>query len=183
MLCEKKNRNEREEMPQPFSISVSLILLGAFAGTLGTIAWKYIDGRMERRRESKNLMAAFYGEISSIVEIISGLDLVNDVELALKNLAASGTPRNLDLSVKQDYFGVYKNNLNRLGLLESDLAKNICVFYTYGLAVIEYLNDLSTDKWAQATTATEAEEAIRRLLILLKIHKMEGIKVLLRLEQ
>jgi hypothetical protein len=115
------------------------VIVGAvisFMSTLSIQAWTH-------RRERKSLHGALVGEISAILEIIRRRNYIPTLQEVIARMEEGGVSTPFVVSVTQEYFSVYKNNVSRLGLLRPPLPQKIATFYTLCFSIVEDLKSIS----------------------------------------
>lgn len=119
-------------------------LLTFAGGLLGT----YLIQRAQRRAETESLASAFYGEITASLLTIERRQYIQILETKLEELKKEGKREFSYFEITESSFGVYENNIGKIGLLPNPLPEKIFIFYgllTTALYDLASLNKLKSD--------------------------------------
>ncbi len=123
-------------------ISIIQVLIGGILTFLGGIVGNQLLHIRQRKNDRENLSATFAGEISAILWIINRRNYIREIEVALDGMRHGKRVRFTGLIVR-DYLLVYKQNVGKLGVLDSPLSNEIVTFYTYVNALLEDNGELA----------------------------------------
>lgn len=123
-------------------ISIIQVLIGGILTFLGGIVGNQLLHIRQRKNDRENLSATFAGEISAILWIINRRNYIREIEIALDGMRNGKRVRFTGLIVR-DYLLVYKQNVGKLGVLDSPLSNEIVTFYTYVNALLEDNGELA----------------------------------------
>ncbi len=154
------------------------IILGAIIGAIATGIIQLGLKIYERLQEASSLRAALLGEVSAILEIVKVLKVEEYLSEIQKSFGEQTGKDRIYLTVKEDYFLVYKANINRLGLLNSKLAEDISTFYTFCFSGMEHLNELSNQDWMGRIEKEEGHRKLENLFSLLFKIREKGNNIL-----
>jgi hypothetical protein len=113
--------------------NIALLLsavLGAMAGGMISLIVEY----RKRRMETVSLANAFYGEIKALLSKVEKRDYIPML------LAAAKQKKFIAIEAKQNYFEVYENNCDRIGMLPPHLTYEITKFYIFAKAFVDDAN-------------------------------------------
>ena len=132
------------------------VLLSAFVG--GAIGFFASWGMkiVERRHERLALANALAGEIGAIVEIVERREYLEDVRKTITQIRATHQVLIFRVRVSQNVFSVYEANALQVGLLPTNVARDVARFYILAKSLIE---EVTTD---DSSPRAEAE-ALRGL--------------------
>ncbi len=102
-------------------------ILGAFASGLFGI----ISEKSRHRQEVLSIANAFYGEVKAILEKVERRGYIQILRQAEKD------KKFIHIDAKQNYFEVFANNCERIGLVPADLTFEITKFYIFAKAFVE----------------------------------------------
>lgn len=128
----------------PQEITLASTALGGILGLAGGIGGSYYIEKWKNDRFSKNIAWAFYGEISSICELIRHREYVEFFKDLSNELNKGSEVNRKAMKADNEYFNIYKSNANNIGVLAPGLPEKIVSFYTYGTAVLEDIHSLSS---------------------------------------
>ena len=160
---------KRDETWYQVGTTLIAVLAGAIVSFIASIlfqAWLH-------RRERKSLQGAFVGEISALLDIIQRRNYIDGLKKIIEDVEQTGQPMSFHLSVSHEYFGVYKNNTSRLGILKHPLPQKIATFYTQCFSILEQVKDSTVLPTAQASLI-----ALEELLSLFKSTTELGAAIL-----
>ena len=143
-------------------------LLGGVLSLLGGfLSPTYID-HIRSKREARNLALAFSGEILALKRIVETRRYIEDLRTCVNNIRQTGEPIYFSVSIRKEYFQVYKENVSRIGLLKPPLPESIAMFYTQAQSILEDMEDFNN--WTKMEQLGQ-ENLLRRyeeVLILLE---------------
>ena len=132
-----------------------LPLIGVLLGAVLSLAGGYVstllvENRREKR-ESRNLALAFKGELVALRKIVEERKYIEALKAAIDFIQKHNQPYHITVKVRHQYFNVYKNNVNKIGTLNSPLPEWIATFYTQANAVLEDLESYCDGTYATAS--------------------------------
>jgi len=120
-------------------------LLGVVTGGLITTGASYFLESSRERRESASLAAAFKGELRAIQQIVTRRKYIETLREIVEYIDTTGNDfPALGVRIEQEYFGVYKANVSKIGKLPSPLPERIATFYAMTFALLEDFKIAST---------------------------------------
>ena len=133
------------------------VALGGSIGVAGSIVsnWFLESYRRERLKESAAL--AFRGEISSLLILIDRRDYINHLKSVKAYMEENREVRNFSFYAEREYFFVYKNYIDKIGLFSNPLPYKITKFYTLASALLEDVERINK----QGLLTANVDEAIR----------------------
>ena len=163
--------------------------VGAFVGFSGLIITAFVvyglnkrQRRWEMNEERKSLAAAFLGEILAILRIVEYREYVASFQAFLPHLEAGERIELPTISVKQDYFDVYRGNVNRLGLLPAGTAEEVAFHYTRMKSIVEDFDNIGSGRLSDLEPAAQAAY-LRSLVVLLTETMTAGTILIERLAE
>ena len=128
------------EVVSPSSLMLKDFLpaIAAFmsAGLAGYFGPRFLE-RRRRKWETRNLALAFGGEIKAIQRIVKVRKYQEFIQQLIEHTRTTGQPLYIAPRIQREYFGVYKGNLGRLGMLDAPLPELIATFYTMANGILE----------------------------------------------
>ncbi len=118
-------------------ISIIQVLIGGILTFLGGIVGNQLLQRRQRKNDRENLSATFAGEIGAILWVIKRRNYIQEIEAALERMESSGERVKFTRPILRDYLLVYKQNVGKLGVLDSPLPNEIVTFYTHITALLD----------------------------------------------
>ena len=91
------------------------------------------------------------GEIGALLDIVQRRNYIGGLKQVIQHVQQTGQPMPFHFSVSHEYFGVYKNNTSRLGILKHPLPQKIATFYTQCFSILEQVKDSTVLPTAQAS--------------------------------
>ncbi len=116
-------------------------LVGGLLTFLGGLLGTYFVQRAQRKTETESMAAAFYGEITASLLTIERRQYIQILETTLEEFRKDAKAELSYFEITEKSFGVYENNIGKIGLLPNPLPEKIFVFY--GL-LTTVLNDLAS---------------------------------------
>jgi len=113
------------------------VVIGGSLAILGGIAGNYIFLYLQRKLDRENLKGGFLGEITALNSIVKKRKYIEHLEGILDMMEKDQVPRPFTFEVTHNYFRVYENNVDKLGLLNQPLPELIAQFYTQCFATLE----------------------------------------------
>jgi hypothetical protein len=117
---------------------VAAFIAAALGGYLGP---RFLEGR-RRKWETRNLALAFGGEIKALQQIVKIRRYEEGIHQYIERMRTTGQPFYIRSRIQREYFGVYKENLGRLGILDAPLPEHIAAFYTMANAILEDIDNV-----------------------------------------
>lgn len=121
-------------------ITIIAVIIGGILTFLGGFAGNLLLQSKQRKNDCKHLTATFAGDIFAILSIIKEREYENELKIALdkmKDFKQKGSKQRIIFRqvifrrpIQGDYLMVYRQNVGKLGVLESSLAAKIVIFYT-----------------------------------------------------
>lgn len=129
-------------------------LIGIVGGVLGPV---WLD-KNRRRHDRDVLTSCLKAEIGGLLWIVGRRQYLEGLRTLLAEAEDSpndGAIRSFTFSVRSTPFRIYEANLDRLGLLEKDFARQVVRFYTQGRSILEDIEDMreSQDETAESSLA------------------------------
>ncbi len=87
-------------------LKIIIPFFSAFFGFMFASYLKYQETLRQKKHDVESLKAAFFGEISAIIDIIDAIDMPGEVEKFIEKFRRGESVVPIDLSVKQKYFNV-----------------------------------------------------------------------------
>jgi hypothetical protein len=112
-------------------INIIPVIIGGILTFLGGITGNQLLQRRQRKNDREHLSATFAGDIFAILSIIKKRNYEEELNNALDRLRNHEERVIFARPIEGDYLMVYKQNVGKLGVLESSLAGEIVIFYTY----------------------------------------------------
>lgn len=123
-------------------VQLAAVLLGGLLAIAGGIVTTLFRDEQLQRRESRNLALAFKGEITALLELIQERNYLKRMADVIEQIEQSGQPFYMPFRVRFEYDRVYRENVARIGILNSPLPEQIPLFYTRFTSVLEDLASL-----------------------------------------
>jgi len=121
-------------------------LVGALIGGAISLSSAFGLDHIKQRRDAHNLAHAFRGGIGALLSIVSRRRYVPLIAEKLQAVRRGDRSRLL-LKAKKDYVEIYSKNVDRIGLLHSDLAEKLPRFYTYVNSLLEDVENIESGMW------------------------------------
>ena len=115
----------------------------------------------EYNHNSTNLKYAFLGEIYAVLRVIEVRKLLEMVDDCIEKTENDNIELP-DFSVEGEYFNVYFKNIEKIGIVSPELAKDISAFYTFASSVVEDLNWMAVAKIEEVTKEKALKEMAPR---------------------
>jgi hypothetical protein len=104
------------------------VIIGGILTFLGGIIGNQLLQRRQRKNDREHLSATFAGDIFAILSIIKKRNYEEELNNALDRLRNHEEQVIFARPIEGDYLMVYKQNVGKLGVLESSLAGEIVIF-------------------------------------------------------
>jgi len=156
------------------------VIVGGIIGVAGGVVGPVLLDMQQRRRERRNVTRAILAEIRSILEIVRVRGYVE----AIRELLTEGRKIPDDdvvlyygFSVSFNPFAVYEANLDKIGLLQGDLASLIPQFYMQSQSILEDIRTMNQQK-SPAFNLNESLAHLKSLLELFESTAALGRRIL-----
>lgn len=116
------------------------VIIGGILAIAGGIAGNYIFLHSQRKLDRENLKGGFLGEITALNSIVKKRKYIEYLEGILATMKKDRAKLPFTFEVTYNYFKVYENNVDKLGLLNQPLPELIAQFYTQCFAILEDIN-------------------------------------------
>ena len=113
-----------------------MVIVGVLA-IAGGIVGNYTFLRFQRKLDRENLKGGFLGEITALNSIVKKRKYIEHLEGVLDTMKKDRVKLPFTFEVTYNYFRVYENNVDKLGLLNQPLPELIVQFYTQCFATLE----------------------------------------------
>jgi hypothetical protein len=140
------------------------VIVGGLLATLGGIAGQVFLGWQTTRQSRRGIAGAFAGEISAVCTSVRHRDYLKGLTALLQQVRATSQPDWFRVRITQDYFVVFTSNTDKLGLLPSELAEGVAIFYTLCKSFIE---DMAPESF-EPRTFQEAERLLSEQVSMLE---------------
>jgi hypothetical protein len=120
------------------------VVIGAVIGGVGSFLANYCLEKSKLRMERRNLALAFAGEIAALRRIVELRRYADGIQQTLQTVIQTREPFYLSMPISREYFNVYNQNVNRIGILEDPLPRLIATYYTQANAILEDFHGFST---------------------------------------
>lgn len=152
-------------------IAAALIALAGVAVGGGA---KVIDAHIASRRVARATLSALVAEVEAVQRLATHRGFKSDLHRLAdfaRSRIESGRPDDhvpfFNITMANDYFAIYKANIDRLGLLNPYQADRIVRFYTMASAVMENYRDGSP--WQSGGTALAVFEVLANDLLIFDV--------------
>lgn len=149
--------------------------LGGLLAIIGGV-WAHWQSH---RQERKNLAHALAGEISAILDIVDRRQYEKGIREIIQSAQKTGVPWRYTIVIRSNYFPVFEANAAKIGLLRSDLAKDVAKLYVLCKGIVD---DVSPDSF-ESKTPQESIGRLENLLILFGEARTTGRSLITRLEK
>lgn len=133
-------------------ISALSALLGAAVGGLASYFGSYKLWEKRRAAHEEQTAKALLGEIRAMIRIVDRRNYADELREVAQTTRASRLIHPYRVPVQQDYFRVFKANLEQLGQLQGDLPERIATVYTLANGLVEDFNALADVDHEQLNT-------------------------------
>lgn len=113
------------------------VALGGGIGVAGSIVSNWFLESYRRSKIKKSTALAFKGEISSLVELVHFRKYIDHLKETKSYVETNRTPSKVFFSAEYEYFAIYKNYIDKIGLLDDPLPYKITRFYAQANAFLE----------------------------------------------
>lgn len=127
-----------------------LPLLGVVIGISGSLISTYFIEWRRTKKEAKHLAQSFLGELKALRKITEERDYLNGIRLAIEHIEKTGKGYLFQVKVRKDYFLVYKENIQRIGMLDEPLPECLATFYTQSNSILEDLESLNDGSYSES---------------------------------
>jgi len=141
-------------------------LIGVLVGGVITSGTTFTMEYFTQHKEAFHLAHAFRGGVGALLDIVEHRQYLRVVEWKIQE-AKRGATSPLMIKVRRDYLALFSKNVDRIGLLEPELAKKLPTFYTYVNSLLEdidTMNELDWGKFSSDTIVMFLDE-FRKLLV------------------
>lgn len=114
-----------------------LPLLGVIVGSLISFGTNYYLETRKQARESRRLAFAFQGEICALLAIIKRRRYLDLFHAVILHMESAGEKQLVNITIRREYFAVFKSNVGNIGLLACPLPELIAQFYVQANSVLE----------------------------------------------
>ncbi len=118
-----------------------MVIVGVLA-IAGGIVGNYTFLRFQRKLDRENLKGGFLGEITALNSIVKKRKYIEHLKNIIDMMEKDRLPRPFTFEITYNYFRVYENNVDKLGLLNQPLPELIAQFYTQCFAILEDINQI-----------------------------------------
>ena len=146
-----------------FLPAIAAFISAALGGYFGP---RFLEGR-RRKLETRNLALAFGGEIQALQQILKIRRYEEGIQQYIEWMRTAGKPFYIRSRIQREYFGVYKENLGRIGMLPAPLPQRIATFYTMANAILEDVDnvrDPANEEFLPAEVLIHLYEQLLQLL-------------------
>ena len=133
------------------------VALGGCIGVAGSIVSNWFLESYRRKRLKESSALAFRGEVSSLLILINRRDYINHLRSVKEYIVENRELVNFNFYAEREYFFVYKNYINKIGLFSNPLPYKITKFYTLASALLEDVERLND----QGLPTNNVDHAIR----------------------
>jgi hypothetical protein len=119
--------------------------LGGILAIVGGVVAVFVAEVVKHRAERRRMASAFCGEIKAILEIARVRRFREVLEGGQKLYASGRQWASWSWPITENYFGVYKGNVDRIGLFNAPIPEKIATFYTLCFGLVEDLKSLGKD--------------------------------------
>jgi hypothetical protein len=119
------------------------LVIGAFLGAASSFFGSYALRRREVEDEKQNLASAFLGEIEALRLIVEKRHYIEDFARAIEHVRQTGQPYWHGFRTRREPFNVFRENVGKIGMLDSPLPELIVRYYTQGQAILEDMGSIS----------------------------------------
>ncbi|MGN6581027.1 MAG: hypothetical protein ACTHJ1_13740 [Bordetella sp.] len=127
------------ESPSSQWITASIGIAGAAVGSIATFFPNWLLELCKKKSERTNISNALIAEVNALLKIVSYRRYIEEMEqvVARLNAAPPGTRFKYVVKVQEHYARIYQANIERLGILDTDLAVKIIEFHQMIDAVVQ----------------------------------------------
>ena len=123
-------------------------LLAVVVGGVIAIFTNYFFQRHQLSIERRHLAWAFLGELTAIKFIVEKRQYIEGIRQAIAITERTNQPFPYHFVARRDYFLVFKQNVSKIGMLESPLPELIASFYTQAQSILEDMDSMSENRFA-----------------------------------
>lgn len=119
------------------------VATGGVIGVLGGFLSNYAIEQFKSKKAAKHLAQSFLGEIKALRTITEARGYTDGLKQLIEHIEITNEPILYQVKVRKDYLVVYKENADRIGMLEEPLPEYLATFYTLTNSILEDLESLS----------------------------------------
>ena len=122
---------------------LSSVIVGGVIGVISGFLSNYAIEQYKTKKAAKHLAQSFVGEIKALKTITEARGYTSGLKQLIQHIEETGKPFLYQVKVRKDYLVVYKQNADRIGMLEEPLPEYLATFYTLTNSILEDLESLS----------------------------------------
>lgn len=119
------------------------VATGGVIGVVGGFLSNYVFEQFKSKMAAKHLAQSFLGEIKALRTITEARGYTEGLKRCIEYIERTNEPDLFQVKVRKDYLVVYKENADRIGMLEEPLPEYLATFYTLTNSILEDLESLS----------------------------------------
>jgi hypothetical protein len=127
-------------------------LLGVLLGGALTTGTTVLLEKFRNAKETRALAAAFRGELRALRGIVSKREYVSSLRAVVAHIETTGEGYpDLGIRAEQEYFNVFRANIDKIGKLPAPLPAKIAEFYVCANSILEDFRSMSTGSLRSST--------------------------------
>lgn len=117
-------------------------LVSAIIGAMIALIVTFYTHQLHQKAEKRRMASAFAGEIMAILEIARIRRMKEVLQSGVKLYQEGKHWTAWNWPISDDYFRVYRQNVDKIGLFKAPIPADIACFYTLCFAVVESLTTM-----------------------------------------
>lgn len=128
------------------------MVTGGVIGLVSGLVSNYALEQYKTNKTARHLAQSFVGEIKALKTITGARGYKDGLKKIVEYMESTGHPRLYQVQVRKDYFLVYKQNADKIGMLEEPLPEYLAIFYTLSNSILEDLQSLNDGTFANSSS-------------------------------
>jgi len=153
------------------------VIAGGAIAVIGGFLSNYAIETHKAKRAARHLAQSFLGEIKALRTIADTRGYVDGLKRLIAYIEQTDEPRLYQVKVRRDYMIVYKENADKVGMLEEPLPEDLAIFYTLTNSILEDLESLS-DGTHEKMSAEGLLKCYKEMLQLFEMTQVRGDKII-----
>lgn len=122
---------------EPETLTAIVGLGGVVVGGITTFSGSFLLSWLQKREEKKAISSAILSEIRTTLQLVEARQYIEGIKEILRQLEEDEiNSSTFEVIVPDDYCIIYKNNVDKIGLLPDSIRDNVVMFYQLLEAII-----------------------------------------------
>lgn len=127
------------------------VVIGGVLAIIGGFLSNVIPEVYRNRRESRQLALALRGELEALSHIAKRRQYVESLKNMIAIMEKKREPLFVNIQVRHDYFKIYNNNADKIGVLREPLPEYVARVYVQANSILEDLQSYREGLYASAS--------------------------------